>query len=66
MSGLVAGMEECFLWQLRAVLLFLLKFRNLCVVEVLPVVCTGAALGLLLENQFVIFFISLKADLCVF
>lgn len=49
-------MEECFLWQLRAVLLFLLKFRNLCVVEVLPVVCTGAALGLLLENQFVIFF----------
>lgn len=48
-------MEECFLWQLRAVLLFLLKFRDLCAVEVLPVVCTGAALGLLLENQFVIF-----------
>lgn len=61
-------MEECFLsgsvmlrcWTRS---LFLLKFRNLCLVEVLPVVWPGIALGLLLENQFEIFIFP-KADLC--
>lgn len=57
---LAVAMPCCWTWSL-----FLLKFRNLCLVEILPVVWTGIALGLLLENQSEIF-IFLKADLCVF